>query len=31
MKINKTELKDLLPKWWSIVFWICIGLVICLA
>jgi len=25
--INKTELKDLLPKWWSIVFWICIGLV----
>jgi hypothetical protein len=27
MKINKTELKDLLPKWWSIVFWICIGLV----
>ena len=25
--MNKTELKDLLPKWWSIVFWICIGLV----
>ena len=25
--INKTELKDLLHKWWSIVFWICIGLV----
>ena len=25
--MNKTELKDLLPKWWSILFWICIGLV----
>ena len=25
--MNKTKLKDLLPKWWSIVFWICIGLV----
>jgi hypothetical protein len=25
--MNKTELKDILPKWWSIVFWISIGLV----
>ena len=25
--MDKAELKDLLPKWWSIVFWICIGLV----
>ena len=29
MKINKDILYGLLPKWWSVVMWLCIGIIIC--
>jgi len=29
LKINKDILYGLLPKWWSILFWICIAIIVC--
>jgi len=29
LKINKDILYGLLPKWWSVVMWLCIGIIIC--